>query len=249
VSPYRERKVLRMEATERIILALDVDSEKQALSLVEQLYDRVGVFKVGMQLYNSVGPGIVTRIIDLGGKVFVDLKFHDIPNTVAAAGRVMARLGAFMYNVHIAGGREMMTRAVESTAQEAGKLGKTPPRILGVTVLTSISNQQLRAEMKVNKDVDELVVEWALMARECGLAGVVASPREIIPLRKACGRDFLVVTPGVRPAWSATDDQKRITTPREALLSGADYLVIGRPILAAANPREAAERIIEELEG
>lgn len=237
-----------MQAKDRIILALDVDTEKEALALVETLYDRVGAFKVGMQLFNSVGPGIVQKINQLGGRVFVDLKFHDIPNTAAAAGRVMTRLDAFMYNVHIAGGREMMTAVVKSTAEEANRLGVNPPAVLGVTVLTSISSTQLREEMKVDKRVEELVVEWAVMAQECGLSGVVASPQETALIREACGPDFLIVTPGIRPAWSAAGDQKRITTPREALDKGADYMVIGRPIRQAADPREAAARIIEELE-
>ena len=235
-----------MQAKDRIILALDVDTEKHAL--VETLYDRVGAFKVGMQLFNSVGPGIVQKINQLGGRVFVDLKFHDIPNTAAAAGRVMTRLDAFMYNVHIAGGREMMTAVVKNTAEEASRLGVNPPAVLGVTVLTSISSTQLREEMKVDKRVEELVVEWAVMAQECGLSGVVASPQETALIREACGPDFLIVTPGIRPAWSAAGDQKRITTPREALDQGADYMVIGRPIRQAADPREAAARIIEELE-
>ncbi|NMA63821.1 MAG: orotidine-5'-phosphate decarboxylase [Syntrophomonadaceae bacterium] len=237
-----------MQAKDRIILALDVDTEKEALALVETLYDRVGAFKVGMQLFNSVGPGIVQKINQLGGRVFVDLKFHDIPNTAAAAGRVMTRLDAFMYNVHIAGGREMMTAVVKNTAEEASRLGVNPPAVLGVTVLTSISSTQLREEMKVDKRVEELVVEWAVMAQECGLSGVVASPQETALIREACGPDFLIVTPGIRPGWAAAGDQKRITTPREALDQGADYMVIGRPIRQAADPREAAARIIEELE-
>lgn len=237
-----------LQPKDRIILALDVDTEEEALNLVAGLADNVGAFKVGMQLYNSVGPAVVREITRLGARVFVDLKFHDIPNTVAAAGRVMARLGAFMYNVHIAGGREMMVRTVEATCQEAERLGVTPPLILGVTVLTSISARQLREELLIDGNPEDVVVKWALMAKECGLSGVVASPHEIAAIRRACGPGFLIVTPGIRPTWSLSDDQKRITTPREALVKGSDYMVIGRPILRAADPREAVQQIIQELE-
>lgn len=238
-----------MEPRERIILALDVDSERKALELVEKLADSVGAFKVGMQLYNMCGPQIVERIQKLGGRVFVDLKFHDIPNTVAAAARVMARLNCFMFNVHAAGGREMMTAAVEAVQDEINRLKSEPPLILAVTVLTSMSQQQLQTDMFItSKTVEQTVIDWAQMAKECGLNGVVCSPKEIAPIRGACGPDFTIVTPGIRPRWSEANDQKRITTPGEALSLGADYLVIGRPITAAANPREAAQRIINEME-
>lgn len=238
-----------MDPRERIILALDVDNEKKALELVEKLADSVGAFKVGMQLYNLCGPQIVSRIQELGGRVFVDLKFHDIPNTVAAAARVMTGLNCFMFNIHASGGREMMTAAVKSVKEEVSRLKSNPPLILAVTVLTSISQQQLQNDMFISsKNVEETVVAWAQMAQECGMNGVVCSPQEIAPIRGACGSDFVIVTPGIRPRWSEANDQKRITTPREALELGADYLVIGRPITAAQNPWEAAQRIIHELE-
>lgn len=238
-----------MEAKDRIVLALDVDSQDQALTLVEELAQEVGVFKVGMQLFNSAGPDIVRRINKLGGKVFVDLKFHDIPNTVAAAGRVMTRLNAFMFNVHAAGGKEMMAQVVSEVKEEAARLGINPPKILAVTVLTSISQQQLEEEMLIpGRDVKEVVVKWAQMAKEAGISGVVCSPKEITAIREACGPDFLIVTPGIRPAWSEKNDQKRITTPRQALDMGTDYMVIGRPIVKAENQKAAARKIIEELE-
>lgn len=238
-----------MEARERIILALDVDTEKKALELVEKLIGSVGAFKVGMQLYNICGPLIVHRIQELGGRVFVDLKFHDIPNTVAAAARVMTGLNCFMFNVHAAGGREMMTAAIQSAQEEASRLSCSTPLALAVTVLTSISQQQLHDDMFItDRSVEQTVVDWAQMAQECGMNGVVCSPQEIAPIRQACGSDFIIVTPGIRPLWSAKNDQKRITTPRDALELGADYMVIGRPITAAEDPREAAQKIIDELE-
>lgn len=239
-----------MEARDRIVLALDVDSREKALSLVKELAGHVGVFKVGMQLFNSTGPSIVREINALGGRVFVDLKFHDIPNTVAAAGRVMTRLGCYMFNVHAAGGREMMQALVQDVRTEAQKLGTEEPLTLAVTVLTSINQDQLENDMFVkDMEVKDLVVKWALMAKESGISGVVCSPQEITAIRQACGPDFKIVTPGIRPAWSEANDQKRITTPRQALDMGADYMVIGRPIVKADSPSAAAQKIINELEG
>ncbi|CFX75480.1 Aldolase-type TIM barrel [Syntrophomonas zehnderi OL-4] len=239
-----------MNPKERIVLALDVDTYDEALGLVRELTPYVGVFKIGMQLYNSIGPAIVQQVNELGGKVFVDLKLHDIPNTVGAAGRVLTRLNSFMFNVHAAGGREMMQYAAAEVSKEAARLGINPPLILAVTVLTSISDQQLKNEMYVNDlNVLELTVKWAVMAKESGLNGVVCSPQEITAIRAACGPDFKIVTPGIRPRWSETNDQKRVTTPRDALHLGADYMVIGRPITKADNPKIAAQKIIEELEG
>lgn len=238
-----------MEAKERIVLALDVDTTEEALALVKRLSGHVGVFKIGMQLFNTAGPGIVHRIHDLGGRVFVDLKLHDIPNTVAAAARVLTRLNAFMFNVHAAGGSEMMRQAAQASRQEAVKVGIEPPLILAVTVLTSISRTELAEELCVTSfNLEELVVKWARMAQEAGLGGVVCSPQEINPIRQACGPDFKIVTPGIRPLWSAPNDQKRITTPRQALDLGADYMVIGRPITQDADPVSAAQKIIDELE-
>ena len=238
-----------MQAKERIILALDVDDRSKALELVEQLKDYVGAFKVGMQLYNSLGPDIVRDIQDRGGKVFVDLKFHDIPNTVAAAGRVMTRLQCYMFNVHAAGGKEMMERLVQDVEKEAQQLRVQAPLLLAVTVLTSLSQQQLEEELFIKgMSIEELVVQWALMAQAAGMDGVVCSPREIRPIKQACGEKFKTITPGIRPVWAAAQDQKRITTPAQALELGTDYMVIGRPIRAAADPVEAAQKIIDELE-
>ncbi len=239
-----------MNPKDRIILALDVDTHEEAINLVKDLTPYVGVFKIGMQLYNSIGPSIVEEVNELGGKVFVDLKFHDIPNTAGAAGKVLTRLNSFMFNVHAAGGREMMQKVAADAQDEATRMGIVPPTILAVTVLTSISDQQLQDEMYVSGlNVKELAVKWAVMAKESGLNGVVCSPQEITAIRAACGPDFKIVTPGIRPRWSEANDQKRITTPRDALDLGADYMVIGRPITKADDRRAAAMKIIEELEG
>ena len=238
-----------MQAKEKIILALDVDHQEKALDLVSELKDHVGMFKVGMELYYSTGPEIVNRINELGGKVFVDLKLHDIPNTTGGAGRSLTRLNCAMFNVHAAGGFEMMQRTKADSVDEAVKRGFAPPILLAVTVLTSIAQQQLQKEMMV-KDlaVADLVVKWALLAQKAGLDGVVSSPQEIELIRAACGPDFIIVTPGIRPAWSEAGDQKRITTPRQALDKGTDYMVIGRPITKADDRKAAALKIIEELE-
>lgn len=239
-----------MDPKERIILALDVDTHEEALQLVKTLTPYVGAFKIGMQLYNSVGPSIVEEVNQCGGKVFVDLKFHDIPNTVASAGKVLTRQHCYMFNVHAAGGREMMQRTAAEVKAEAASLGIEAPLILAVTVLTSITDQQLKEEMYVEGiNVRELAVKWAALAKASGLDGVVCSPKEITAIRDACGPDFKIVTPGIRPLWSEVNDQKRITTPWDAMDLGADYMVIGRPITKAENPRAAAIRIMEELEG
>jgi orotidine-5'-phosphate decarboxylase len=240
---------MAMKAKERIILALDVNSKDEALELVKKMAGSVGAFKVGMQLYNLAGPGIVRCINDLGGRVFVDLKFHDIPNTVASAGRVMTGLDCFMFNVHAAGGRVMLKEVARAVKEEALRLRRAPPKILAVTVLTSISQKEMEDEMLIKgRTVEQVVAAWAKMAQQSGIDGVVCSPREIAVIRACCGSDFIIVTPGIRPQWSEEGDQKRVTTPRQALDYGADYMVIGRPIIKAGDPVEAARLIIDELE-
>jgi len=235
-------------AKEKLIVALDVDTIKEAESLVARLQDYVGIFKVGMQLFNSEGPEVVRRIHRLGGRVFLDLKLHDIPNTVGQAAGVLTRQGVFMYNVHIAGGSEMMRKAVEMTIREAEESALPLPLVIGVTVLTSINQSILENEIGIARDIETQVVKWARLAKESGLNGVVASPKEIRAIREACGRDFVIVTPGVRPAWAGVNDQKRVMTPKEAVQAGASYLVVGRPITGAADPVEAAKRIVDEME-
>ena len=237
----------RQEMRERLIVALDVPTRKEAFQLVKLLDGEVGAYKIGMQLYNSEGPDIVRDIQLFGGRVFVDLKFHDIPNTVAQTSRVMARRAAFMYTMHAGGGSKMLRTAVESAAEEAAGLGVERPLAIGVTVLTSISQSEFEQEMGVKIPIEDHVVALATLVQEAGMDGVVCSPQEIAPVRAACGDKLLIVTPGVRPAWAASDDQARVMTPGEAIRAGASYLVVGRPITKAENPKEAARRIVNEM--
>ena len=240
-----ERNV--QKASEKIIVALDVSSREQAFDLVKRLSGKVGAYKVGMQLYNSEGPDIVRDIQLLGGRVFIDLKFHDIPNTVAQTSRVMVKRQAFMFTLHASGGSKMMRAAQQALLDEAAQNHLPTPLSLAVTVLTSISQEDFQQEMGVDKPIAQHVVALAKMAKASGLAGVVCSPQEIAAIRQACGKDFLIVTPGVRPVWAGADDQQRITTPAQAIQAGADYLVIGRPITKAADPAAAAEKIALEM--
>lgn len=237
-------------AKDSIILALDVSGEREAVDLVNELKGYVGAVKVGMELFNSTGPRIIESLRDAGAeRIFYDGKFHDIPNTVAGAARAAVRMGVWMFNVHTSGGSAMMRAAAEAAGDEAHRLGAERPIIIGVTVLTSISEQVLHDELSVPVLMENQVTHLALLAQSSGLDGVVASPHEIIPVKAACGPQFLVVTPGVRPQWAAGNDQKRIMTPAEAMANGADYLVIGRAITAAEDRHAAAERILAEISG
>jgi orotidine-5'-phosphate decarboxylase len=223
---------------ERLIVALDVPGADAAADLVEHLRGAVGLFKVGSQLFTAVGPGFVRSLTARGDRVFLDLKYHDIPNTVAHAVEAAGRLGVSLATVHGLGGREMLEAAVG--ARPAGL------RLLAITVLTSHTAQSL-ASVGIGAPLDEQVRRLALLARDAGVDGVVASPHEVAAIRAACGPAFLVVTPGIRPAGATLGDQARAATPAAALRAGADYLVVGRPITEAADPRAAAEAIGREL--
>jgi orotidine-5'-phosphate decarboxylase len=236
----------KLEAREKIIIALDVPTRKEAISLVSGLKE-AHIFKVGMELFTAEGPGLLDEFAREGKKVFLDLKYHDIPNTAAGAVRAATRYGVHMLTLHTSGGKEMLARAAEAATQESAKLGKAKPFLLGVTVLTSLKEAELK-DIGVSASVADQVLRLASLARETGLDGVVCSPQEIEIIKKEFGRDFLVVTPGIRPAWAAAQDQKRVMTPAEALAKGADYMVIGRPITGAASPQEAFLKIAEELE-
>ena len=228
-----------MNARERLIVALDVAKAAEARSLVERLQGRVGRFKVGSQAFTAAGPELVREIVSRGERVFLDLKFHDIPNTVAGAVAGAAQLGVSLLTVHGLGGRAMLEAAV-------GALPAMGTRLLAITVLTSHDEETL-GEVGVGGGVTDSVRRLALLAKEAGTDGVVASPHEVALIREACGRDFLVVTPGIRPAGAATGDQARAATPAAALAAGADYLVVGRPITEAADPAAAADRIVREM--
>ncbi|HEX7654103.1 MAG TPA: orotidine-5'-phosphate decarboxylase [Verrucomicrobiae bacterium] len=229
-----------------IIVALDVPSAEAALKLAAQVAPAVGAFKIGKELFVSAGPDIVKRVRDTGASVFLDLKFHDIPNTVAKAVAAAIRLDVQMTTIHTSGGSEMM-RAAEKSAQETAQaLGRPAPLVLGVTVLTSSTNATL-AEVGCPADTEKQVIHLAQLAVKSGLRGLVCSPLEIAALRQVLPAEVQLVTPGIRTGAEKADDQKRTLSPREAMQAGASWLVIGRPIYAAENPRAAAEKIFEAL--
>ena len=224
---------------DKIIVALDVATKKEALALVEELREQISFFKVGLQLYTAEGPEIVRGVLAASAKVFFDLKLHDIPSTVGRAVESAARLGVQMLTIHLSGGPEMIRAAAAAR--------KNNLLILGVTVLTSADEETLR-EIGIPDKIDNQVLRLAQLGVDCGIDGLITSPREVKMLRQEFGRKIKIVTPGVRPNWAEAGDQKRAMTPREALDVGADYLVIGRPIVADPNPRQALTKILGELE-
>jgi orotidine-5'-phosphate decarboxylase len=239
----------KFPAKERIVLALDLDDDQEALDLVDELKKAVGMFKVGHQLFTAYGPDIVRRIRSKGGRVFLDLKYHDIPNTVAKASAEAVKLGVSMFNVHALGGLAMMKAAVGAASEAADKQGIPRPIMLAVTILTSMDGKMLQRELKISRSLTREVIHLAKLAQRAGMSGVVASPQEIKMLRRGIRGPFVVLTPGVRPAWAGKDDQKRVLTPGEAVAAGADYLVVGRPVLKAANRSAAVAMLIREIEG
>jgi orotidine-5'-phosphate decarboxylase len=232
---------------ERICVALDVSDLDTAKNLASSLAEHVGFFKIGFELFTASGPAAVTAIRDIGGKVFLDLKFHDIPATIERAAAAATNLGISLLNVHASGGLEMMAKAATSVAQTAMKIRFTRPFLLAVTVLTSLDSQILSQELHVAGSLRDQVVHLAKLAIAAGLDGVIASPQEITLIRQACGKDCLIVTPGIRPSGEAANDQRRTLTPKEAIIAGADILVIGRPITGNPNPVDAAKRILDEI--
>jgi orotidine-5'-phosphate decarboxylase len=239
--------VISIAAKDRLALALDVDNDQEALAIVAELKDSVGVFKVGLQLFTAYGPDIVRRITGMGGRVFLDLKYHDIPNTVAKASAEAVKLGVSIFNVHSLGGLDMMKAAAESAGETAEKLNLPVPIVLAVTILTSMDEKSMRKELKIARTVQREVSHLARLAQRAGMHGVVASPQEIKTLRRAVRGEFVILAPGVRPAWADRDDQKRIMTPGEAVKAGADFIVVGRPVLKASDRKAAVEKILEEM--
>lgn len=236
-----------MSWKEKFIIALDVSDADTALKLVDMLGEDVKIFKVGFELFVTAGPSIVKKIQDKGKRVFLDLKFHDIPNTVSKAAIAATRLGVYMFNVHTLGGIEMMRRCRDSVFDFCARENIRRPKIIGVTALTSINNEILKNEIGIQRSVKTLVKNLATLALKSGLDGVVASSQEVAMVKQSCGKDFIVVTPGIRPSWIPPDDQRRTATPKEALREGADYIVMGRGILKHEDPVKALELISLEI--
>src|SRR5437773_10527188 len=235
-------------AKDKLIIALDVETADRALILFDSLKDSAGMFKIGMQLFTAAGPEIVKQIIKRGGRVFLDLKYHDIPNTVAAAGVEATRLGVSIFNIHAIGGVEMMKRTAAAVSETAERERLSKPKVIGVTLLTSLDQANLK-QLGINDEPPAVVARLARLAANCGFDGVVASPREIGIIRETIAkRNFLIVTPGIRSSAEVTQDQRRTLTAAEAIRAGADYLVVGRPIINAEDPLGAARKIVEEID-
>ena len=232
---------------QQIIIALDVETVDEARAIIAELKGEVGAFKIGLQLFTAAGPGFVREVAESGARVFLDLKFHDIPNTVAKASVEAARLGVWMFNIHALGGGEMMLRTVAEVNNICEKENIERPKIIGVTVLTSADQKTLR-EIGIREEINSQVLNLAKLTAECGLDGVVASPHEVMTIREnIADRTFLIVTPGIRPDFATNDDQKRVMTPGEAVFAGSDFLVIGRPVTKAENRLEAVRKILGEV--
>jgi orotidine-5'-phosphate decarboxylase len=236
-----------MAEREKLILALDVQDYKYALDLVDKFRDHISIFKVGLELFVSAGPRIVEEIHKRGKRVFLDLKFHDIPNTVSKAAVAASKLGVSMFNVHASGGLDMMRKCHDLVIQTCLKENLERPKILGVTVLTSLTREILRDELGIQYGMKTHVRHLATLSLKAGLDGVVSSAREVETIRSSCGTGFLIVTPGIRPSWTPPDDQRRTMTPKEAIREGADYLVMGRAILQQPDPLKAVELINLEI--
>lgn len=232
---------------DKLIVALDVPDLKQAEAIVRKVSPLVKIFKIGKELFTSAGPEAVEMVHSHRCRVFLDLKFHDIPNTVASACEAASKLGVFMMNVHALGGKNMMVNAVQAVHRAAAEKRTPAPKVIAVTVLTSLKDVDLK-EVGLSKKIKQEVPLLALLAKNSGLDGVVASAQEIPLIRKVAGKDFLIITPGVRPVWAGHGDQKRVATPKEAVGAGADFIVIGRPITQHPQPLVAAEKILKEIE-
>lgn len=236
------------DPSDRLLVALDVEDADRAMAIADQLHGLAGGLKVGSRLFTTAGPDLVRRLVESGARVFLDLKFHDIPNTVAQAVDAGVRTGAWMINVHASGGGAMMQAAARAAADAAASTGRPAPLVIAVTVLTSMDERALR-QVGVERPLLDHVLTLARLAQDAGLHGVVASPQETAAIREACGPDFAIVTPGIRGASAGQEknDQARTMGPAEAVKAGATYIVVGRPIIAAPNPKAAAQAIVTEL--
>lgn len=233
---------------EKIIVALDVETAKEARKIIDEIGDNVGAYKIGLQLFTSAGASFVREAVEAGHRIFLDVKFHDIPNTVSKASIEVARLGVWMFNIHALGGSEMMTRTVAEVTEFCEQQNIVKPKIIGVTILTS-SNQETLTEIGIEREIINQVGNLAVISAKSGLDGVVASSQEVEKIRKNVeNENFLIVTPGIRPSFATNDDQKRVMTPKQAVELGANYLVIGRPITNAADKLSAIHKILEEIE-
>ncbi len=237
-----------MQHDDRLIVALDFPTLQAAKDCVLELGEAVSYYKVGMELYYAVGSEIISFLKSQGKHVFLDLKLQDIPNTVAHALTVLSDLGADMMNVHAVGGKKMMAEAVAAVHAAAASAGRVAPKLIAVTILTSMDDEQF-ADLNYKNTIAEQVISLAKLAKEAGMDGVVASPKEAAAIREACGPDFLIVTPGVRPAGSDLNDQKRVATPAGALQNGSSHIVVGRPITKAEARQAAALAIVDEIKG
>jgi len=235
-----------MEAKDRLIVALDVDTYEKAEKLVDLLSPVVEVFKIGMAPFTGFGDKLIDKVHSSGKKVFLDLKFHDIPNTVKNVSKIAVSKNVFMMNFHCLGGSKMLNFAVEGVKEIVDEKNMSMPVLLGVTVLTSMSEDDLQ-EIGLAGPVEKRVEEFVKLAKNSGMHGVVASAQEIKRIKELAGEKFIVVTPGIRPAWAVSGDQKRVKTPNQAIEDGADYIVVGRPIIQAEDPLDAAKKIIEEM--
>ncbi|RQH25785.1 orotidine-5'-phosphate decarboxylase [Okeania hirsuta] len=231
---------------DKIIVPLDVPTEAAAIALIDQLPEIIW-WKVGLELFVSCGPKIISILKERQKRIFLDLKFHDIPNTVAGACRAAASYGVDLLTIHATAGRVALTSAQEAIVEAAKVTGQNPPRLIAITILTSLNSRDVAFDLKIPLELPEYVLQMALLAQESGLGGAVCSPQEVEQLRRVCGDDFVLVCPGVRPTWAEKGDQKRSLTPGQAIKAGADHLVIGRPITAAADPKGALERICQEI--
>lgn len=235
-----------MSVAERIIVPLDVSNEAEAIAQLDQL-PQVSFWKVGLELFVSTGGGILSILQQRQKRIFLDLKFHDIPNTMAGACRAAARYGVDLITVHAAAGQAALKASQEAALKGSAEAGLSPPNLIAVTLLTSLNSRSLAFELKIPLELSDYVLQMALLAEESGLSGVVCSPQEAVQLRQSCSDGFVLVCPGVRPTWSEAGDQRRAMTPAAALKAGANYLVIGRPITAAPDPAAAFERVCDEL--